>query len=130
MIILFDGECNLCNNSVLFILRHEKNNFSMFASAQSKLGKIIFAKQKIDPQTVDSIILIDKGFVYDKSSAVLKIIKHLKFPWNLLIVFQILPRQLRDWIYDQIAKHRYSIWGKKKQCMIPAPDHQKRFISS
>jgi len=121
-LVLFDGVCNLCNSSVSFILKHEKNSVLYFSSLQ-KFGQPELLEIV---KNVDSIIFIEKDKVYTKSTAALKISKYLKgYSWAR--VFLIIPPAIRDFIYDIIAKNRYKWFGKKDQCMIPNPDLKARF---
>ncbi|WP_027136541.1 thiol-disulfide oxidoreductase DCC family protein [Gaetbulibacter saemankumensis] len=128
-LILFDGVCNLCNYSVQYVIKHDKNNIFMFSTLQSDIAKTIITSHKIDIEKTDSILLYhrDKGIV-TKSTAALKIAYHLKFPNNLLGVFLVIPSSLRDGIYDFIAKNRYRWFGKRDRCMIPTPDLKSKFL--
>ena len=128
-LILFDGVCNLCNNSVQFIIKHDKKNKFLFAALQSELGKQIIADFKIDTNKTDSILLYmpTKG-VYYKSTAALKIATHLGFPINIMVVFLVIPAFIRNYVYDYIAKNRYKWFGKKESCWIPTPELKSRFL--
>lgn len=129
-LILFDGVCNLCNASVQFIIKHDKKNIFLFAALQSEVGKEIIEAFHIDTNKTDSILLYtpEKG-IYYKSTAALKIARHLDFPINLLFVFMIVPAFLRNGVYDYIAKNRYKWYGKKQSCMIPTADLKNRFLN-
>ena len=127
-IILFDGVCNLCNYSVQFILKHEKNQDIKFASLQSDFGQQFIEENKLSKTKYDSIILIENNNFYSKSEAALKIAKYLKFPFNLATIFKILPTFFRDYIYDYIANNRYKWFGKKATCFLPTNDILARFI--
>lgn len=129
-LILFDGVCNLCNSSINYVIKHDKNNLFMFAPLQSEVGKEIIEKYYIDTNTTDSILLYseDKGLRI-KSSAAIAIAGKLGFPRNLLSVFYVIPQIMRDWVYDYIANHRYKWYGKKDQCMIPTPELQEKFLN-
>jgi predicted DCC family thiol-disulfide oxidoreductase YuxK len=128
-LILFDGVCNLCNASVQYIIKHDKNNIFLFAALQSDLGHKIIAEYKIDAKKTDSILLYtqEKGIDY-KSTAALKIAIKLGFPTNLLSIFFIIPAFIRNWVYDFIAKNRYKWYGKKDACMIPTPELKSKFL--
>ncbi|MGB3606999.1 MAG: DCC1-like thiol-disulfide oxidoreductase family protein [Psychroserpens sp.] len=128
-LILFDGVCNLCNASITYVIKHDKNNTFMFAPLQSEAGEQIIAKYNIDVEKTDSILLYsnDNGLSI-KSTAALKIAKHLGVPINLMIVFFIIPTFIRDWVYDYIAKNRYKWYGKKEACMIPTPELKAKFL--
>jgi predicted DCC family thiol-disulfide oxidoreductase YuxK len=111
-IVLFDGICNLCNASVRFITRHDKNNTIQFVSLQSETSKELLLKMKIDSQKIDSIIFISNEKMFIKSDAAIEIAKLMDgFP-RLLKYFQFIPRPIRDYVYDMIAKNRYRLFGK------------------
>lgn len=127
-IILFDGVCNLCNSSVTFAIKRDKNDVFRFAALQSEIGMQLISKFKIDTSQTDSIILIEGNKYYEKSSAALHIAKHLSGGWPLLYGFIILPKFIRNAVYDFIAKNRYKWFGKKESCMIPTPELQAKFL--
>ncbi len=128
-LILFDGVCNLCNSSVQYVIKHDKNNQFLFTALQSDTGKEIIEKFNIDTAKTDSVLLYvpEKGIDY-KSSAALKIASKLGFPRNLMSVFFIVPSFIRNWVYDFIAKNRYKWYGKKDACMIPTPELKSKFL--
>lgn len=126
-IILFDGVCNLCNNSVNFIIRRDIKSIFLFAPLQSNFGEVLTAKMNI-PQKIDSIILISENKYYIKSDAVIEIIKQLKWYWRMLIIIKILPLKFRDFLYDFIANSRYKWFGKRYSCMIPDENVKSRFL--
>lgn len=126
-IILFDGECNLCNNSVQFIIKRDQRAIFKFASIQSKIGHEIVEKFNI-PTDIDSIILIVDNKSYFKSSAAIRICRNLKGLWKLFYYLLIIPKPLRDFFYDIIAKNRYKWFGKRDSCMLPSPEIRHRFL--
>ncbi|MFD1161850.1 MULTISPECIES: thiol-disulfide oxidoreductase DCC family protein [Hwangdonia] len=128
-LILFDGVCNLCNNSVQYVIKHDKNNQFMFTALQSDVGKAVIEAYNIDTKKTDSILLYtpEKGIDY-KSTAALKIASKLGFPINTISVFFIVPTFIRNWAYDYIAKNRYKWYGKKEACMIPTPELKSKFL--
>lgn len=128
-IILFDGVCNLCNSAVTFIIKRDSNDSFRFASLQSDTGRTLLKKHAIDPILTDSIILIDNEKVSDKSSAALRIARELKGTIRVLYLFIILPKFIRDRIYDFIARNRYRWFGKKSSCMIPTTNLKNKFLS-
>lgn len=127
-IILFDGVCNLCNNSVVFIIKRDKKDIFRFAAIQSTEGEKLIEKHGIDTSKTDSIILMEGDSYSVKSTAALKIAKHLKGAYPLLYIFIILPAFFRNWVYDIIAKNRYKWFGKKDICMIPTPELRSKFL--
>ena len=128
-LVLFDGVCNLCNTSVLYVIKHDAKNRFLFAPLQSNIGQQIIAKYNLDTSKTDSIILYsaDKGLKM-KSTAALHISRRLGLPNNLLSVFLIIPAFIRNWVYDFIAKNRYKWYGEKDNCMIPTPELKAKFI--
>ncbi len=128
-IILFDGVCNLCNNAINFVIKHDKNDVFRYASLQSEVGEKLISERNIDIAKIDSILLIEPQVAYyHKSTAALHIAKQLSGIYPLLSVLFIIPRFLRDWIYDIIAKNRYKWFGRKESCMIPTPELKALFI--
>ena len=134
-IILFDGVCNFCNFWVNFIIDHDKKDFFRFAALQSETGQNILKQINLKTNNFwqsqglpDSLILVDKQDYFIKSSAALNILKHLSGFWKILFVFIIIPRPIRNFIYDLIAKNRYKIFGKKDVCRIPTEEEKKKFV--
>ena len=128
-IILFDGVCNLCNRSVNFILQREKEPIFQFASIQSEAGQKLLAWCRLPKDYSEAVVLIDRGKVYLGSTAALKIGQQLSFPWSLLSSAGFLvPTFIRDWVYKQIATHRYQWFGKRNVCMIPTENLRARFL--
>ena len=128
-IILFDGVCNLCNGSVIFILQHERSAEFRFASIQSATGKELLEMHGFPADYSEAVILIDKTKVHSGSTAALKIGQTLKFPWSFLATTGlIVPRFIRDWVYAHIARHRYQWFGKRDVCMVPTANLKARFL--
>ena len=128
-IILFDGVCNLCNNSVQFVIKRDVNDVFQFAALQSETGKKLLTERNIDTQEVDSIILIEPNIAYyTKSTAALEIGKHLKGVKAISSILLWLPEALRNIVYDFIARNRYKWYGKKDNCMIPSEELKSKFI--
>jgi predicted DCC family thiol-disulfide oxidoreductase YuxK len=123
-IILFDGVCNLCNGAVQFILTHDPAGRFQFASLQSDAARRILGGE---PQG-ETIVLAESPRIYTKSTAALRIARHLRFPWPLLSAFLLIPRPLRDAVYDWIARHRYAWFGRRESCLLPKQEFQNRFV--
>lgn len=130
-LILFDGVCNLCNSSVLYVIKNDTKNQFLFAPLQGEIGQEIINAFNIDVLQTDSILLFDPKAhrIYSKSTAALRIAKQLKFPNTLMSIFFIVPTGIRNWIYDYIARNRYKWFGKKEACMIPTPELQAKFMA-
>ncbi len=127
-VILFDGICNLCNSSVRFVLERDKEEQFLFSSLQSDASKKLLLHLNYKIRQMNSILLVENGQIHEKSEAVLKISARLRFPWNLLQVFRIVPVALRDRIYDFVAKNRYRWFGKKDKCVFRINTYENRFI--
>jgi len=127
-IILFDGVCNLCNGSVQFIIKRDKKQNFLFTSLQSDAGQELLLHFNLKNSDFDSIILIKNNKVYQKSTAILHISRHLPGLWKLNYGFIIIPKFIRDFFYTIIANNRYKWFGKKDSCMIPTTELQKRFL--
>ncbi len=126
-VILFDGVCNLCNGFVNFIIKRDSNNYFQFASLQSRAGEKLLSAYKVAEQ-MKTIVYLEKGKVYKRSGAALRICRRLSGGWPLLYVFIIIPPFIRDGIYDLVAKYRYQWFGKREQCMVPTPELRSKFL--
>jgi predicted DCC family thiol-disulfide oxidoreductase YuxK len=127
-IILFDGECNLCNSSVNFVIRHDKKNHFRFAALQSETGKELLRQFKITNFPNESFVLIENNKTFTRSTAVLRVTKHLNKLYPLLYVFIIIPSPIRNFLYDLTARNRYRWFGKRDQCMIPTAELRSKFL--
>ncbi|NIA68395.1 thiol-disulfide oxidoreductase DCC family protein [Pelagibius litoralis] len=127
--MLFDGVCVLCNGSMQFVLRHERMPTFHFAPIQSPPGRQALIAYGQAVEDWDSVVVIDDGTVYLKSDAALRIARGLKAPWSWLTILRVLPRGLRDWFYDRVARNRYRLFGRYDHCMVPGPDLRRRFLS-
>ena len=127
-VILFDGVCNLCNSSVQFVIERDKKNTFQFASLQSDFARSTLPQRLVEEEDLKSIVLYTKEKTLTKSSAVLTVAKSLSGLWPVLYGFMIIPRFIRDGVYDIIAANRYKWFGKKDECMIPTPDMKIKFI--
>lgn len=123
---MFDGHCHLCSGFVQFIIRRDPHTKFHFASFSSDFAKEWFLESRMDQ---DTIILLENQKIYTKSDAALRIASALKGLYPLLGIFRIVPRIIRDKVYDWIATHRYQWFGKKDHCMIPTEANKKRFLS-
>ena len=127
-LLLFDGVCNLCNSSVQFILLRDKKDRFRFASLQSDYGQNLLREHNLPTETFNSLVLVENGKVYKKSTAALRIARKLKGLWPLLFAFIIIPPFIRNFVYDIIAKNRYRWFGKKEECMLPRPEWKQKFL--
>jgi predicted DCC family thiol-disulfide oxidoreductase YuxK len=126
VVILFDGVCNLCNGVVQFVIARDPQARFKFASQQSEVGCEIMRQYNLPEMT--SVVLIRDGQALLKSDAVLEIARLLPAPWSWAVAFKIVPRALRDFVYDLVARSRYSIFGKREVCWLPTPELRTRFL--
>lgn len=127
-VIVFDGVCNLCNSSVQLVIKYDKNACFSFASLQGEFGQNLLKQKALDLKTFDSFILLEGDQLYTQSTAALRVAKKMSFPFFLFYSFIIVPKFIRDNIYDYIANNRYKWFGKTESCMMPDPELQQRFI--
>ncbi len=126
-IVIFDGLCNLCNGSVQFIIRHDKKNKFVFASLQSEVAQKLLNEIHVK-SSLETIVLIKGHKHFEKSDAVLEIAKNLSGFWPMVYGFTIIPRFLRDILYNWVAKNRYTWFGKRESCLSPSPKFSDKFL--
>lgn len=127
-IILYDGVCNLCTRSVQFVIERDAHKQFRFASLQSKTADELLGPHANAEERLESMVLIVDQKVHRKSTAALLTAKRLNGLWPLLSIFLIIPRAIRDVVYDWIGGHRYQILGKQEVCWRPTPDLADRFL--
>ncbi len=127
-VILFDGVCNLCAASVRFVIARDRTARFRFASLQSTVGDELARAHDVDPSALNSVILIQDGHAYQRSSAALRIARQLDDFWPLLYVFIAVPAPLRNLVYDFIGARRYRWFGRKQACWAPDADLNRRFL--
>ena len=134
-ILFFDGVCTLCNASVDFIIRHDKAERFRFASLQSdfaqnklKTAGFLSENESLSEQPMDTVVLMDGGQIFTKSGAALEIARRLGGFWQIFYFLKILPRPVRDFFYDLVARNRYRFFGKKESCRLPTAAERSRFL--
>lgn len=127
-ILLFDGTCNLCNRTVQFVIKRDKKGVLKFASLQSETGKQIMQQFNIPSEYIDSIILLERGNVYYKSTAALRLSKNMDALWPLCYALIIVPAFIRNIIYNFIARNRIKWFGKSETCWVMTPELKNRFL--
>ncbi|TAF66912.1 MAG: thiol-disulfide oxidoreductase DCC family protein [Cytophagales bacterium] len=129
-IVLFDGVCNLCQGSVQFIIKRDKTSQFQFASLQSAHGQALLAKFSLPTKELQSIVLVEGEKCYTHSTAALRIAQQLSGIWKIIgYAGFIVPKPLRDVLYNFIARNRYHWFGKKESCWLPTPELKARFLS-
>lgn len=128
-IVLFDGICNLCNTSINRVLRNDPKDRFRFAPLQSDYAKNLLKSYSTPIDQLSSVVLIENGKIYQRSTAALRIAKQMGAAYPLLYTFIIVPAFLRDLVYDYIARNRYRWWGKRESCMISTVEVQQKFLT-
>jgi len=128
-IVLFDGLCNFCNGSVNGIIRRDKRGYFRFAALQSDVGAERQERYGLDPSALDTLVLIEGGKVYTKSTAGLRIARRLRWPWPALYAHLAVPPPVRDFVYDWFARRRYRWFGKRDECVVPSLEVRERFLT-
>lgn len=129
-IILFDGVCNLCNGFVQFVIKHDKKNKFKFSSLQSPFSQNILLQNNIPNTHFDSFIYWRHNKILQQSTAALYVLKDLKGWLSIVFVLIIIPRFLRNAVYNFIAKNRYKWFGKTETCWLPTPQLKAKFIEN
>jgi predicted DCC family thiol-disulfide oxidoreductase YuxK len=127
-IVLFDGVCNLCNRSVQFILKKDRKKQFLFGSLQGETGQSLLKKFSLPVSEYNSFVLIEGEKVYTRSTAALRVARHLGRGWQLLYAGMIIPRFIRDGMYNWIANNRYRWFGKRDSCRLPTPEEKAQFL--
>jgi len=127
-VILFDGVCNLCNGFVQTTISIDPQGKFQFAALQSEFGQEVMDKASLPVNELNTVILYDDGKIFTHSDVPLEICRRLGGVWSLFLVFKLIPRALRNRLYDWVASNRYRWFGKSESCMIPTPELRKRFL--
>ena len=128
-VLFFDCVCNLCNSFVNFVIDRDPKGLIRFVSIQSPKGQELLARHGVDASDLDTMYFLEDGKLYDRSTAVCRAARLLRFPWNLLALQRVLPRKIRDFNYNLMAKNRYRLFGKQDSCRVPTPELQARFLA-
>lgn len=125
-VVLFDGVCNLCNGTVQWLIKRDKKNKLKYSALQGRFAAETITDGRL--KQTDSIVFFHLGRFYVKSTGVLTILKVLGWPWNSLYIFIVVPRFIRDAVYDFVAANRYKWFGKREACLLPTPELKERFL--
>ena len=127
-VLLFDGVCNLCNGFVQFVIRNDQKSYFKFAALQSEAGRAVLEDIHLTNYAFDTVVLVENGKYYTRSTAALRILRHLNGGWPLAYAAIILPAFFRDFIYAGLARNRYRWFGKQESCLLPTPELKLRFL--
>ena len=133
--LLFDGVCNLCNAAVRWVIARDRRSVFRFASLQSRVGQEALERRRgggagTSAPIPDSMLLLDEAGVHARSEAVLRIVRRLGLPWSLLAIAAVIPRGIRDSLYDWVARNRYRWFGRRSACMVPTSELGARFLDA
>lgn len=129
-VILFDGVCNLCSSSVQYVIRHDPRRRFRYASLQSAFAGKALAKHQLPVEGHTTFILLENDTFYTRSTAALKVARRLSGPVKLLYIFILLPKFIRDAVYNFIAKNRYRWFGRRSECWLPTPELKTLFLDT
>jgi predicted DCC family thiol-disulfide oxidoreductase YuxK len=127
-LIVFDGDCVMCSRDARFVLRHDPRGIFRLAAAQSPLGRALYAHYGLDPVNYETNILIEDGRAFFKSEAVIRIGEALGARWRFVSALRALPLAWRDRIYDEVARRRIRVFGKREVCYLSDPHYAERFL--
>jgi predicted DCC family thiol-disulfide oxidoreductase YuxK len=128
-IVLFDGVCNVCNRATQFLIRHDLPPARFrFAALQSESGRRLLREHGLSTDELDTFVLVEGARAFVRSTAALRVCRHLGLPWSLLGVLAVVPAPIRDRLYRWFARNRYRWFGKRDSCMVPTDDIRSRFL--
>ena len=128
-VVLFDGQCVMCTAGARLLLRADKQALFKLGSVQSAQGRAILAWHGLAQLDPDTFILSEGARLYVRSSAYVRIVSQLPLPWKLGAVLRIIPRPLRDWLYDAVARNRYQVFPKRQMCAILTAKDKSRLLA-
>ncbi|MER8477120.1 DCC1-like thiol-disulfide oxidoreductase family protein [Mesorhizobium sp. M0815] len=126
--IVFDGVCVLCSGFVRTVVKLDRKGHFHFVTAQSPLGEMLFKKYGLQTDRYETNLVIIDGAAFTRLDSFVAVMAELAWPWRAARILLLLPRPLRDWLYDRIAKNRYALFGKKDNCEIPSAEVRARLI--
>jgi predicted DCC family thiol-disulfide oxidoreductase YuxK len=127
-VVLFDGVCKLCSAWARFLIRFDKHHVFKLATLQSDEGKAILTWLGLPTHYYQTMVLIEGPRAFTRSSAFIRVMMRLPFPWPLAAVTGLIPALVRNWLYDRVASNRYTIFGRHEACLLPTADHESRFL--
>ncbi|MBR9919763.1 MAG: thiol-disulfide oxidoreductase DCC family protein [Bacteroidetes bacterium] len=129
-VLLFDGVCNLCNGFVQFVIKRDPKAIFRFVALQTDVAQEMLEKAGYEGRSeLSTVILIENDKLYTHSDVALKVVARMGGLWPVFGVFWIIPKFIRDGIYNWVARNRYRWFGKKEACMIPTPELRSRFLA-
>jgi predicted DCC family thiol-disulfide oxidoreductase YuxK len=128
--VLFDGVCNLCNGFVNFALDRDPGGRLVFGALQSRAAEPLLERAGLGASRPDSLVVVDPdGAAWVRSAAALRVARRLRPPWpQLAAIAALVPRALRDAVYDHVARRRYRWFGRRETCRVPTSVLRARFL--
>jgi predicted DCC family thiol-disulfide oxidoreductase YuxK len=127
-VLLFDGECKFCNNTVNFVIKRDAKARIRFAMLQSIVAQQLLAQYGLPTTDLKSFVFIDQGVAYTRSDAAIRVCRYFSGLWKTGYALLIIPPFIRNAIYDFIAVRRYKWFGRTSTCLVPTPLIQQRFL--
>ncbi|MEO5656949.1 MAG: thiol-disulfide oxidoreductase DCC family protein [Nitrospiria bacterium] len=127
-LVLFDGVCGLCTRTVRFVIHRDPRRRFRFAALQSPLGRRVLERAGLPVEEFATFVLLDETGLHTRSTAALRVARRLSGPWRLLAVGLLIPKPIRDVVYDWVARRRYRLFGRLEACPIPPPEIRDRFV--
>ncbi|OTG68677.1 thiol-disulfide oxidoreductase [Acinetobacter sp. ANC 4470] len=127
-IILFDAICVICNGWAKFLIKYDKSSKFKLVSAQSPLGEDILKHYAMSTEYYTTMIVVKGGQLYTESSALLKVMQHLGLPFSLMNIGYLIPRFIRDFLYNRVALNRYQLFGTTDHCLLPSANNKHHFL--
>ena len=128
-VIVFDGLCVMCSWWAQFVIRRDTQARFRLLAAQTPLGQALYRHYGLDPLNYQTNIVIEEGKAHFKSDTAISVLAGLGLPWSLATSFRLIPRPIRDWLYDRIARNRYRLFGQRETCLVATPDIRARFLT-
>ncbi|HYN84264.1 MAG TPA: DCC1-like thiol-disulfide oxidoreductase family protein [Pyrinomonadaceae bacterium] len=134
-VLLYDGVCGFCNRAVQTVLARDRRGTMRFAALQSDYARRLVERHP-SLAGVDSVVYVEPSAdglgerVFVRSDAALRVAAYLGGPWRIFLAARLIPRAVRDRLYDLFARHRYRLFGRRDACMLPPPDARRRFLDA
>jgi predicted DCC family thiol-disulfide oxidoreductase YuxK len=120
-IVLFDGECRMCSGWARFVSARDPRGEIELVPQQSDEGREILVRHGIPVDVMSTMVFVEGENAWTKSTGVLRVLRQLPMPWPLFSMLRIVPRFVRDAVYDLVARNRRRIFGAQKCVWTPPP---------
>jgi predicted DCC family thiol-disulfide oxidoreductase YuxK len=127
-VIFYDGDCGFCRKWVRFIVNRDRADSFRFASLKSEYARRMFGEKGFNPTDLNSVVLVDSEEIFLKSDAVIAIAKRLGAPWKYFGIAELVPKILRDSVYQWIAENRHRFSSQNEICEPIDNDNRAKFL--